>query len=176
VTEVQKARRLLDSLGATGTRIIVTGDLDDDALRRLASAPVDGYGVGTNVVTGLGVPTAGFVYKLVAVGSEGDPSSAQHPVAKRSEGKATVGSRKWAWRVPSSDGGLVDVVADRPELAPAGGRPLQERVVAAGERVEGPGSVSLDETRAFHRRVRDELPPPERLGLQRLELVGPDTP
>jgi nicotinate phosphoribosyltransferase len=167
VAEVGKARRLLDSLGATTTRIIVTGDLDDEALRRLASAPVDGYGVGTNVVTGLGAPTAGFVYKLVAVGSDGDPTVAQHPVAKRSPGKATVGGRKWAWRVPASEGGgLVDVVSDRPEPAPGAGRALQVRVLENGERR---WEVGLDHSRAFHRQVREELAPPHRLDLQRLE-------
>jgi putative nicotinate phosphoribosyltransferase len=40
------ARELLDSLGATGTRIIVTSDLDEFAIAGLMAAPVDGYGVG----------------------------------------------------------------------------------------------------------------------------------
>ena len=50
----------------TGTRIIVTSDLDEHAIAALAAAPVDGYGVGTSLVTGSGHPTCGFVYKLVA--------------------------------------------------------------------------------------------------------------
>ena len=58
--------RQLDDLGATKTRIIVTSDLDECAIAGLASAPVDGYGVGTALVTGSGHPTCGFVYKLVA--------------------------------------------------------------------------------------------------------------
>ncbi len=62
------ARQLLDSLGATATRIIVTSDLDEYAIAALAAAPVDGYGVGTALVTGSGAPTAGFVYKLVERG------------------------------------------------------------------------------------------------------------
>ena len=69
----------------------MTGDLDDRAIRALGAAPVDGYGVGTGVVTGLGAPTAGLIYKLVSIDGR--------PVAKRSPGKATVGGRKWAWRV-----------------------------------------------------------------------------
>ncbi|MBO0748764.1 MAG: nicotinate phosphoribosyltransferase, partial [Acidimicrobiaceae bacterium] len=92
--EAARAREILDSAGAGGTRIIVTGDLDDHSIAALANAPVDGYGVGTALVTGLGVPTAGFVYKLVAV--------EEQPVAKRSEGKEGVGGRKWAWRVRAS--------------------------------------------------------------------------
>ena len=75
------ARRQLDDLGATGTRIVVSGDLDEHGIARLAAAPVDAMGVGTSVVTGSGAPTAGLVYKLVEVDGR--------PVAKRSTGKAT---------------------------------------------------------------------------------------
>ena len=61
-----EVRAQLDSLGATDTRIIVTSDLDEFAIAALATAPVDGYGVGTQLVTGSGHPTSGFVYKLVS--------------------------------------------------------------------------------------------------------------
>ena len=61
-----QVRAQLDSLGATRTRIVVTSDLDEYAIAALASAPVDGYGVGTQLVTGSGHPTSGMVYKLVA--------------------------------------------------------------------------------------------------------------
>jgi nicotinate phosphoribosyltransferase len=59
-------RSQLDSLGATATRIILTGDLDEYSIAGLGVAPVDGYGVGTSLVTGSGAPTAALVYKLVA--------------------------------------------------------------------------------------------------------------
>jgi nicotinate phosphoribosyltransferase len=163
VVEAHRARRLLDQLGATTTRILVTGDLDDTRLAELAGAPVDGYGIGTNVVTGLGSPTAGFVYKLVSVG---DARSA-HPVAKRSPGKADVGGRKQAWRVrleraPAAAEGpdplpegpvLADVVAPAGSPAPAGARPLLRRVVTGGQVVE---RVPLDTARAGHRRAVEE--------------------
>jgi nicotinate phosphoribosyltransferase len=86
----QQSRDLLDSLGATDTKIIVSGDLDEYAIAALAAEPVDIYGAGTAVVTGSGAPTAGLVYKLVEV--EG------RPVVKRSENKGTVGGRKTAVR------------------------------------------------------------------------------
>ena len=66
-----KVRQLLDSLGATETKIVVTSDLDEYTIAALAAAPVDRYGVGTSLVTGSGHPTVGFVYKLVAH-SDGD--------------------------------------------------------------------------------------------------------
>jgi nicotinate phosphoribosyltransferase len=150
-----RARELLDELGARHTRIIVTGDLNDRAIRALGAAPVDGYGVGTEVVTGLKVPTAGLIYKLVAVGGR--------PAAKQSPGKATHGGRKWAWRVP---GQSEEVVGLTPDASPEGGRPLQSLVVAAGQRVAG--GPSLDESRSWHQRVRQELPPGERLRLRRV--------
>jgi nicotinate phosphoribosyltransferase len=62
----REVRAQLDGLGATGTRIVVTSDLDEHAIAALAAAPVDAYGVGTQLVTGSGHPTCGFVYKIVA--------------------------------------------------------------------------------------------------------------
>ncbi|MEV4509606.1 nicotinate phosphoribosyltransferase [Dactylosporangium sp. NPDC049525] len=84
------SRALLDSLGATETQIIVSGDLDEYAIAALAAEPVDAYGAGTAVVIGSGAPTAGLVYKLVEVDGR--------PVVKRSENKGTVGGRKTAVR------------------------------------------------------------------------------
>ena len=115
----QQSRELLDSLGATETKIIVSGDLDEYAIAALAAEPVDMYGAGTAVVTGSGAPTAGLVYKLVEV--EG------RPVVKRSENKATVGGRKIAVRRHKPTGtateeiivsqGVPDHAAERPAAA-----------------------------------------------------------
>src|SRR5215469_2912265 len=65
-TVAREAREELDALGAEKTRIVLTGDLDEYSLAALAAEPVDGYGVGTSLVTGSGAPTAALVYKLVA--------------------------------------------------------------------------------------------------------------
>ena len=61
-----RVRQQLDELGATGTKIVVTSDLDEYAIASLAAAPVNAYGVGTQLVTGSGQPTCSMVYKLVA--------------------------------------------------------------------------------------------------------------
>lgn len=111
--EVPQARALLDALGATGTRIVVTGDLDEVSISALAAHPVDMYGVGTSVVTGAGAPTAGLVYKLVAVARQPGPDAPLVPVAKTSSGKHTVGGRKWAYRTGRGEEVL--------RLAPGGG-------------------------------------------------------
>lgn len=92
---VQQVRDRLDALGATGTRITVTNDLDEYAIAGLAASPVDSYGAGTRLVGGSGHPTAGFVYKLV---SREGPDGGMVPVAKKSAQKAGRGGRKWAFR------------------------------------------------------------------------------
>ena len=152
--EAAAARRLLDDLGAPRTRVVATGDLDEESIRHLSSTPVDAYGAGTSVVTGSGHPTSGFVYKLVEVDGR--------PVEKRSPGKQTIGGRKFAWRVPA-DG--LDVVAADPDLRPAGSRSLQSAVVTAGARME---KGDVEEARAVHSRSCEELGPDRLLGLQRL--------
>ena len=91
-------RRLLDSLGATKTRIIVTSDLDEYQIAALRGAPVDGFGVGTSLVTGSGAPTCAFVYKLVARADSDAPDAPLVPVAKLSTGKISIGGRKYAMR------------------------------------------------------------------------------
>ncbi|KOG11452.1 MULTISPECIES: nicotinate phosphoribosyltransferase [Streptomyces] len=100
-----RVRAQLDELGARGTRIVVTSDLDEYAIASLAAAPVDAYGVGTQLVTGSGHPTCSMVYKLVARAASADLKAPLVPVAKKSVGgKASVGGRKWAARRPDADG------------------------------------------------------------------------
>jgi nicotinate phosphoribosyltransferase len=151
--EAVRARALLDALGATGTKVVVTGDLDESSIARLASTPVDVYGAGTSVVLGSGHPTCGFVYKLVEV--EG------RPVQKRSPGKETVGGRKWAWRLGREG---VELVSHDPDLRPADGRPLVSRVVGRGIRTE---AADVDGARQRHRRSLTELGDGRGLSLRR---------
>ena len=73
----RQVRAQLDSLGATATAIVVTGDLDEHSIAGLAVAPVDGYGVGTALVTGSGAPTAALVYKLAARSGESPAGTAR---------------------------------------------------------------------------------------------------
>ncbi|MGJ7440900.1 nicotinate phosphoribosyltransferase [Aquipuribacter sp. MA13-6] len=105
------ARRLLDDLGATRTRIVVSGDLDEHGIARLSGAPVDALGVGTSVVTGSGAPTAGLVYKLVEVDGR--------PVAKRSSGKATPGGAHGVVRRHRASGVATEEVLSSAGPAPA---------------------------------------------------------
>ncbi|NEK87016.1 nicotinate phosphoribosyltransferase [Blastococcus saxobsidens] len=151
-TLAARARELLDSLGARRTRVIVTSDLDEYAIAGLMAAPVDGYGVGTSLVTGSGAPTAGMVYKLV----ERDGV----PVAKRSEGKNSVGGRKSAVRRHAADGtATAEVVSSAPIEPRSGDRDLVVPLVRAGE-LCAPASPAdaLRTAREHHARVRHALP------------------
>ncbi|GAA4508743.1 nicotinate phosphoribosyltransferase [Actinoallomurus oryzae] len=150
-----EVRAQLDSLGASKTRIIVTGDLDEYAIAGLSAAPVDGYGVGTSLVTGSGAPTAALVYKLVAR-AESDEGPLR-PVAKRSVGKPSRGGRKWAVRHIGDDGKAIAEMVATAEPAPGPyDRPLLTELVRDGEIV---GREPLAEARARHERALSELPP-----------------
>jgi nicotinate phosphoribosyltransferase len=153
-----QVRELLDSLGATETKIIVTSDLDEYAIAALAAAPVDGYGVGTALVTGSGHPTCGFVYKLVARAEEDGAKAPLMPVAKKSTDKISVGGRKHALRRLSGDGvAEAEVVGVGVRSKPdRNDRYLLVQFVSSGEII---GGEPLDVARDRHRRVLAELPP-----------------
>ncbi|TFV85996.1 nicotinate phosphoribosyltransferase [Blastococcus sp. CT_GayMR16] len=147
------ARQLLDSLGAASTRIVVTSDLDEYAIAGLMAAPVDRYGVGTSLVTGSGAPTAGMVYKLVQRDGV--------PVAKKSEGKNSVGGRKHAVRRHASDGtALAEVVSSAPITPRDGDRDLVVPLVRAGATCSDvTPAEAMAQARAHHEQVRAALPP-----------------
>ena len=149
-----RVREQLDQLGAEHTRILVTSDLDEYAIAGLAAAPVDGYGVGTQLVTGSGAPTSGFVYKLVA---RADDDGEMVSVAKKSSNKISVGGRKFALRQRSTAGTaeaeLIGV--GEPPENDGDDRPLLVDLVLDGERVD---HSSLADARAHHLQSRSELP------------------
>jgi nicotinate phosphoribosyltransferase len=150
--EARAARAQLDAAGATGARIVVSGDLDEHRIAALADAPIDAYGVGTKLVTGSGAPNAGFVYKLVA---RDDATGQLEPVAKAGGEKATVGGRKRASRRYRDGIASGEVVRSWAAKVPDDERALQVPVLVDGEVVHDP---DLDEIRAHHRAAMAELP------------------
>ena len=152
-----QVRELLDSLGATHTKIVVTSDLDEFAIAALSGAPVDGYGVGTALVTGSGHPTCEFVYKLVARAESGEPESPMLAVAKKSVNKISVGGRKFAVRRLSEQGMAEAEIIGIGALpdSDSNDRPLLVKLVESGKIV---GEESLETIRQRHLRSRAELP------------------
>lgn len=136
----RQVRQQLDDLGATQTRIVVSGDLDEFSIAALAAEPVDSYGVGTSLVTGSGAPTANMVYKLVEVDGLA--------VQKRSSHKESHGGHKEALRTSRSSGTITEEI-----LYPAGRRPdlgeparvLTVPLVRGGELVSKPNLAAARE-------------------------------
>lgn len=150
-------RQQLDDLGATATKIIVTSDLDEWNIAALAGAPVDGYGVGTALVTGSGHPTCGFVYKLVARAESADPQAPLISVAKKSVNKISIGGRKFAVRrrnaAGTAEAELIGI--GHPPSSDHDDRDLLVQLVEGGKII---GGESLDTARKRHAQVRTELP------------------
>jgi nicotinate phosphoribosyltransferase len=173
---VAAVRRQLDELGATGTKITVTNDLDEFTIAGLRSVPVDSYGVGTSVVTGSGSPASGMVYKLVA--RQGDDGR-WVAVAKTSSGKANPGGRKFPTRVLDASGIAVE---ERVHIGPAhdgtaddAGRPLLVPLMTDGvadERYLGAAGTALARE---HRAAAIAELPPEAFRLSRGEPILPTT-
>jgi len=119
----REARRLLDEAGLTGARIFASGGLDELQVETLVreGAPVDAFGIGTQMGVSADAPFVDVVYKLVEVDGR--------PVLKLSAGKQTAPGRKQVWR--RADG---DVLALRDEPAPEDAEPLLEPVMRDGRR------------------------------------------
>lgn len=158
VVEVNRVRELLDSLGATKTKITVTNDLDEFSIAALAAAPVDAYGVGTSVATGSGSPTAGFVYKLVSFeGSNGQWQS----VAKKSSQKTNIGGRKNAIRRINSQGvATAEVIAsERVAIHDENDRELTVNFVHDGQiDSQFTSKAATESARAHHKFAKSQLP------------------
>ena len=172
VVEVSRVRALLDSLGNKNTKITVTNDLDEFSIAALAAAPVDNYGVGTSVVTGSSIPTAGFVYKLVAFqDADGDWVS----VAKRSVHKTNIGGRKFALRCHNRSGIATSENLSAGHLTEKtdGDRELLVPLIENGRvREEHLGAEGTTRAKEFHAEVMKALPP-KGLSLMRGEQAIP---
>lgn len=149
----QQVRSLLP-----GVTIFASGDLDEWEITRLkaAGAEIDGYGLGTKLVTG--TPVNG-VYKLVEIDGI--------PVMKKASGKATYPGRKQIFR--SFEGNQIKtdrlgLITESPLLTET---PLLQLVVKAGQRLQPPETLaeirqrtaaSVASLPATTRRLDDPIP------------------
>ena len=126
-----RARALLDEAGMTGARIVASGDLEEGRIAALAAAgaPIDLFGVGTDLGTSRDSPVVNGVYKLVAHEVDGH----WRDVRKRSPEKATVPGAKQVFREFAGGEMRGDVIARAEEELP--GRPLLEPFVRGGRLV-----------------------------------------
>ncbi|NJK29891.1 MAG: nicotinate phosphoribosyltransferase [Acaryochloris sp. SU_5_25] len=132
------------------TKIIVSGDLDEQEIQQLRQegAPIDGYGVGTKLVTG--TPVNG-VYKLVEIAGK--------PVMKEANGKLTYPGRKQIFR-HSHQGIVTQDCLGLLQDSHLEGQPLLQTVMKAGQPLSPPESLETIANRT--RTSVQSLPPTTR--------------
>lgn len=148
--EAKTVRKIFDEAGLTTLRIFASGGLDEYEIQRLLSkrAPIDGFGVGTRLVTSADAPYFDCAYKLVEYDSQ--------PRFKLSKGKELWPGRKQVCRHLAHDRFASDVVclAHEKEL----GIPLLQPAMRQGKRLKPSEPLG-----AIRDRVASELqklPPP----------------
>ena len=97
----RKVRSILDAAGLREARIMASGDLNESKIEALvrAGAPIDAFGVGTELATSADAPFLSATYKMVAIGPHG---SERYPV-KCSPEKQTLPGAKQIFRFPDHD-------------------------------------------------------------------------
>jgi nicotinate phosphoribosyltransferase len=153
----KEARQMLDQAGLEEARIVASGDLEEGRIAELvaAGAPIDDWGVGTDLGTSRDSPVLNGVYKLVADrGGDG-----WRGVAKSSEGKATVAGAKQVFRHFREGQMTNDVIAGDEEQIE--GEPLLVPAMRDGRIVL---EEMLEEMRARTERSLRTLPPALRRG------------
>ena len=156
-------REILDDAGLTEVRIFASGDLDEYRIADLVQrgAPIDAFGVGTQLGTSGDAPSLGVVYKLV--------EDTTGPKIKLAPDKLTLPGRKQVYRFTEHGRAAYDVLALADEPAP-GGRPLLAPMLANGRRVGPPEPLAT--TRARCAAAVEALPD----HLQALQPSGPSYP
>jgi nicotinate phosphoribosyltransferase len=122
------ARAILDDEELPGARIFASGGLDEYEVAELvhAGAPVDAFGIGTQMGVSADAPYLDTVYKLVEYDGR--------PAMKLSTAKATPPGAKQIWRSGGDEG---DVLGLRSQEQPAfGWDPLLQPVMRDGERTD----------------------------------------
>jgi nicotinate phosphoribosyltransferase len=134
----RKVRRILDDGGFPEIRIFASGGLDERVVHDLlsAGAPIDGFGIGTSLVTSEDAPALDCAYKL--------QEYAGVARRKRSEGKATWPGRKQVYRDYDDAGRMAGDVITL-ETDARRGEPLLVPVMKSGRR-RAP-AAGLDEAR-----------------------------
>ncbi len=97
----REVRRILDDAGLHHAKIMASGDLDEAKIAELvqAGAPIDAFGVGTELATSLDAPAMGTIYKLVEIEHDGQTRR----TAKQSVDKSTVPGAKQLFRFADYD-------------------------------------------------------------------------
>jgi len=139
-----EVRRILDGAGLSDAKIMASGDLNEYKIAALvaAGAPIDAFGVGTELATSADAPALSAIYKLVEI----EEGGATRYTAKFSEDKPTLPGAKQIYRCAGRD--VVALAGERvegePLLSPvmAGGRVVRPLPDAAGARAHAAQSLA----------------------------------
>jgi nicotinate phosphoribosyltransferase len=150
----RSARTMLDAAGLSNVQIFASGGLDEHKIHELteAGAPIDAFGVGTDMSVSADAPALDIAYKLSSYAGEGR--------LKLSPGKRTLPGRKQVFRRPERD-----VIAQREESLV--GDPLLSPVMVGGRIVAAARSLQQirEDTAARLARLPTSLtgfaPPPK---------------
>lgn len=152
LTLSRQVRAILDEAGLKDAKIMASGDLNEyriqDLVRR--GAPIDAFGVGTELVTSADSPRLGAIYKLVELESEG----IRRYTAKFSEDKATYPGAKQVYRFKDHD--LIACSWEGPPAA--GAKSLLRLVLLDGKPVKPLPAAA--EVREYAARQLAALPAP----------------
>ena len=124
----RQSRRMLDDAGLTKVKIVASGGLDEEQIDRLTArnAPIDIFGIGTDMAVSSDAPALDIAYKLVEYAGVGR--------MKRSTGKSTLPGRKRIFRNYGDQTAVYDVIGRHDEdLSSA---PLLSPVILSGRRVD----------------------------------------
>jgi nicotinate phosphoribosyltransferase len=124
----RQIRRILDSAGLRDVKIMASGDLDEARIADIIAdgAPVDAFGVGTELATSGDAPSMGTIYKLVEIQHGGETRY----TAKSSPDKRTLPGAKQLFRYPE-----YDLLALHTECA-AGSEAMLKPLIIGGRLVE----------------------------------------
>jgi nicotinate phosphoribosyltransferase len=154
----RQVRAILDEAGLAETRIMLSGDLDEHKIREIvqSGAPVDSFGVGTQLATSGDAPAMAATYKMVEL----DIYGIKRFTAKYSDEKTSVPGAKQVFRAAERD-----VIARSGECG--NGEALLRPVILGGRLVEPLPTVEQARARAAESIAK--LPP----ALRELETVEP---
>jgi len=126
----RQVRRILDEAGLQHAKIFATNDLDEYRVAEFvkAGAPLDAFGVGTQLATSADAPALSAVYKMVELKRDGEV----YYKAKYSSDKITLPGAKQVYRCAD-----LDVVAHYSECPDKYlGEPLVRPIISQGELIE----------------------------------------
>ncbi len=127
----REVRTVLDGAGCQDTEIIASGELDEYRIAGLVAdqAPVDVFGVGSELVTSRDAPTLDGVFRLVEIEGTSGP---RYPTMF-APGKEIIPGCKQVFRTRGRDGGaLRDTIVQAGEVPGAGQEALLRKVMEGG--------------------------------------------